>query len=268
MIVFDLLNVANIDNVTFPSQDQLTPDTLFQLRTLADSHEFNLAYNSSEPVRAIAGATLAAQIVQGLNTTIVGNGSTKLTIQFGAYGSFQSFFGLANLTQANEDFYGIPDYASTMVFELYTDTNVSSFPSTNDLRVRFLFHNGTTNSTSEPTAYPLFGSNSQNLSWADFTSGMGKFSIGNQNDWCSACGNTTGVCSSSVLSSSGSDGNSSSSSSTNSNDSGNGLSPVVNGVIGAMVTLAVILGLEMLTLLLGGYRIVSKRRSPSTAASK
>ena len=155
-----------------------------------------------------------------------------------------------------------------MVFELYTDASVSSFPSTEDLRVRFLFHNGTTNSTSEPTAYPLFGSNSQNLSWADFISGMGKFSIGDQNDWCSACGNTTGVCSSSILSSSSNGGNSSSTLSTNSNGSGNGLSPAANGVIGAMVTLAVILGLEMLALLLGGYRIVSKKRLASNAASK
>lgn len=42
--VFDYLNVANIHNTTIPSSDLVTNDTLFQLRTLADNHEFNLAY--------------------------------------------------------------------------------------------------------------------------------------------------------------------------------------------------------------------------------
>lgn len=38
------------------------------------------------------------------------------------------------------------------------------------------------------------------------------------------------------------------------------MSAAVNGVIGAMVTLAVVLGLEALVLLLGGLRVVSKKR--------
>jgi len=42
--VFDVLNVAEIHNATIPSSDLVTNDTLFQLRTLADNHEFNLAY--------------------------------------------------------------------------------------------------------------------------------------------------------------------------------------------------------------------------------
>ena len=261
-LVYDLLNVASIDNVTFPSQDLLTPDTFFQLRTLADNHEFNVAYNDSDPIRAIAGATLGAQIVQGLNTTITSKGKTKFTIQFGAYGSFQSFFGLANLTAVNSTFFGIPDYASNMIFELYTNGSASPFPtSTDDLRVRFLFHNGTTNSSSPPQVYPLFGSNQQNLSWADFTTGMNKFAVGDQASWCSACGNTTGVCApASSGSGSGSSGGGSSGSSSGSSDGGNGLSPAVNGVIGAIVTLGVILGLEALVLLVGGYRLVNKKR--------
>lgn len=247
--------------MTFPSQDLLTPSTFFQLRTLADNHEFNLAFNSSDSIRAIAGATLAAQIVQGLNTTITSKGKTKMTIQFGAYNAFQSFFGLADLTSVNQEFYGIPDYASNMILELYTNGTASPFPSsTDDLRVRFLFHNGTTNSSSTPQVYPLFGSNQQNLSWSDFTNGMNKFAVGDQASWCSACGNTTGVCAmASSPSGNGSSGSSSGSSGSGS-DSGNGLSPAVNGVIGAMVTLGVILGLEALILLLGGYRLVSKKR--------
>ena len=65
-IVFDFVNVALIHNTTIPSSDLLTDEAIFQLRTLADDHEFNLAYNASESIRAIAGSTLAAQIVQQL----------------------------------------------------------------------------------------------------------------------------------------------------------------------------------------------------------
>ena len=38
------------------------------------------------------------------------------------------------------------------------------------------------------------------------------------------------------------------------------MSKAVAGVIGAMVTLAVILGLEGLVLLVGGFRLVNKKR--------
>lgn len=106
--IFDYLNVASIDNGTFPSEDLLTTEVLSQLRTLADAHEFGLAYNNSEPIRAVTGSTIAAQVVQALNGTITGKGKNKLNIQFGAYAGFQSYFGLANLTQVNPDFYGVP----------------------------------------------------------------------------------------------------------------------------------------------------------------
>jgi hypothetical protein len=61
-IVFDYVYVSTIHNQTIPSGNLLTNETMFQLQTRADNHEFNLAYNASEPVRAIQGATLAAQI--------------------------------------------------------------------------------------------------------------------------------------------------------------------------------------------------------------
>jgi len=50
-IVYDLIHVAEIHNSTIPSSVVLTNDTLHQLQTLADQHEFSLAYNASEPIR-------------------------------------------------------------------------------------------------------------------------------------------------------------------------------------------------------------------------
>lgn len=41
----------------------------------------------------------------------------------------------------------------------------------------------------------------------------------------------------------------------------NGISPAINGVIGAMVTLAVIVGLEAAVLFVGGFRISKRGQS-------
>jgi hypothetical protein len=267
--IFDLLNVASIHNSSsdFPSSQLLTPETFFQLRTLADQHEFNLAYNASNPIRAVTGAVIASQVLQALNGTITGMGANKLNVQFGAYAGMFSYFGLAGLLQVNPDFYGVPDYASSLTWELVTNATVSStsFPSTSEIGVRFLFHNGTTSNISIPTAYPLFGQSETVLPWNDFVTGMNKFAIGNQADWCNACGNSTGVCAPSAISGSGSSGSGSPSPSatgtaSSSKSSGGGISKAVAGVIGAMVTLAVILGAGILIMLVAGLRLVSKKR--------
>lgn len=218
---------------------------------------------------AIAGSTLASQILSALNTTLTSpSHSPRLTLELGAYASFFSFFGLANLTSiplssssaGSTNFNGIADYASAMVFELVTNASVtdSAYPSPDEVSVRFLFHNGTVSDSSAPQAYPLFGQSSTLLSWNDFTAGMKRFAIGDQRDWCAACGNSTGVCALSAASSapSGSSGSS--------NNSSGGISKAVAGVIGAMVTLAVVLGIEGLILLIGGLRIASKKRLAST----
>ena len=261
--IWDLLNVASIHNSSdnFPSADLLTPELFFQLRTLADQHEFNLAYNESEPIRAITGSIIANEVVEALNKTITGKGKSKLNIQFGAYAGMFSFFGLANLTAASPDFYGAPDYASTLTWELVTNATVSGsdFPSMDQISVRFLFHNGTTSQSSTPIEYPLFGQTVSPLPWSDFVAGMNKFSIKSQTEWCHACGNSTGVCSSAALNDSG-DSSTTSISDSNGSGSNGGISKAVAGVIGAMVTLAVLLLVGLLVILVGGFRLVSKKR--------
>lgn len=265
-VIFDLLNVASIHNASddFPNAQLLTPEVFFQLRTLADAHEFGLAYNASQPIRAVAGSIMAAQVVSALNTTLAGHGKSKMNIQFGAYGGMQSFFGLANLTTINPDFYGIPDYASTLTWELVTNATVSAteFPQPDEVSVRFYFHNGTTSNISTPVEFPLFNTGRTPLPWSDFVAGMNKFAIGDQSSWCQACGNSTGVCSPSVLS----PGSGSSGSSSGGKGSG-GISKAVAGVIGAMVALAVILGAELLVMLAGGLRVVSKSRLAGNGAT-
>jgi hypothetical protein len=268
--IFDLLNVASIHNSSsnFPSADLLTNETFFQLRTLADQHEFALAYNESDPIRAVTGAIIASQVVSALNDTITGGFKNKLNIQFGAYAGMLSFFGLANLTAASSDFYGVPDYASTLTWELVTNATVSStsLPTADQIGVRFFFHNGTTSNTSVPTEFPLFGTGQSPLPWSQFLSSMNAFSIDDQASWCKACGNSTGQCSPQALGEDDSSSSNSSSSSSSGSGSG-GISKAVAGVIGAMVTLAVILGLELLAILIGGFRVVSKKRLARSGAA-
>jgi hypothetical protein len=273
--IYDLIHVATIHNSSIPSDSLLTTDTLHQLQTRADQHEWGLAYNASDSVRAIAGAVLAAQIVQGLNTTLAASASSRsaqrLTIQFGAYGTFMSFFGLAGLPAASPNFYGIVDYASAFVIELVSNATVPSAGSkwnASDVSVRFLFVNGTVGPDNQLATYPLFGQKETLLGWNAFTDGMNAFAIGNTSAWCQACGNSTGVCapadSSSGSSASGDAGNAT----ATSNDSdASGVSRPVAGVIGALVTLVVILGIEALVMGAAGLRLVRKRSAGEKAAT-
>jgi hypothetical protein len=267
--IFDYLNVGSIHNSSaeFPSKNLLTSDVFHQLLDLANIHEWNLAYNASEPVRAIAGATLAGQALTALNDTVNAktySSSPKLNVQFGAYNTFMSYFGLAQLPNSGgSHFLGMPDYASSMIWELVTNSS-SLPPSESDISVRFYYHNGTSASSSDPTEYPLFGKSSPLVSWSDFVSETSKFAVTSQTQWCQACGNTTGTCAGTSTSSSSSGSPSSSSSPSSGSESG--MSAAVGGVIGAMVTLGVILGLEALILVVGGLRLTKKRTGTGAAA--
>ncbi|CAG8900694.1 unnamed protein product [Penicillium egyptiacum] len=264
--IFDYLNVGKIHNSTsqFPHKSDLTDEVYHQLIALAGSLEFNLAYNSSDKVRAIDGAVLAGEILAGLNETIATKGQSKLNIGFGSYGTMFSLFGLLQMPAASVNFTGIPDYASSMVFELVTNASGTDFPTdTSDLSVRFMFHNGTIAGSSEPTAYRLYGYDQSNelISWNDFYSKTKEVAVTSDDEWCAMCGNTDGKCASSDSTSG--DASSASTSGTN----GSGMSLAVAGVVGAMVTLAVILGLQAIFFLLGGFRIAKRNKTSAEMMS-
>ncbi|KAA8642854.1 hypothetical protein EYZ11_008002 [Aspergillus tanneri] len=264
--IFDYLNVAKIHNTS----NTPTDEQLYQLFRLANVEQYNLAYNTSDPIRAIAGSQLAGEMLQALNKTITTKAKTKLNIQFGSYGTFLSYFGLAQLPTVNVDFTGIPDYASSMAWELVTNSTSDDFPSTSEIGVRFVFHNGTITGSDAPKEYPLYNQSSTVIPWSDFVEKTKKIAITSNDEWCKACGNSDHTCSSG--SSRGSDSGSGAVGAS-SKDVG-GVSRPVAGVIGAMVTLAVILGLEALILAVGGFRIAKKRGTganvpaPSVAENK
>ncbi|OAA58524.1 histidine acid phosphatase [Niveomyces insectorum RCEF 264] len=271
--IYDYVHVSEIHNQTLLGADVLTPAALAQLQTRADQHEWGLAYNASEPVRAIAGAVLAAQVLQSLNSTVLAppasplaaHGAPRVSVQFGNYATFMSFFGLANLTAASPAFYGIVDYAASIAFELVTNATVSTTgpqqaqapldPSA--LGVRFLLSNGSAGLTGGLTAYPLFGQSELVLPWATFAAEMRKIAVGDTATWCQVCGNSTGVCDPASLGTGSSSANSNNNTGSK-NNNGGGMSRPVAGVIGALVTLAVILGFEALVMLVAGLRVVKK----------
>ncbi|KAF1953194.1 phosphoglycerate mutase-like protein [Byssothecium circinans] len=265
-IIYDLINVAEIHNSSIRNSSPiLTNATLLHLRTLADAHEWGLAYNASDNMRAIAGMQLAGDILKYMTSTIASGrksppaDSNKLAIQFGAYATFLSFFGLAGLglDKADTDFKGLPDYASSLAFELFTTEDVEGgrWPADRDLKVRFLFHNGTASDSSGLAVFPLFGASGNAVSWPVFSAEMGRFAVGTSAQWCSKCGNEMGAC----ARFNGAAGTGSRGGQGSGCGGEAGVSPAVGGVIGAFVTLAVVVGGLAAAVLLGGVTVVRKR---------
>lgn len=253
--IYDLINVAVINNKTIPSSELLDNDTLFQLRTLADKQQFGLAYSKEEPERAISGRELAAQIVQHLDEVIFSKSASKIGIQFGAYATFLSFFGAAQLPSVSDDFTGVVDYASSMTFEMFTEKDVTQgYPDIEDINIRFLFSNGSASYMGQK-AYPLFGQGSEVLPYSTFKSEMYKFAISTAQEWCEICG------ADSCPSYSSSDVKMAQQSNLG------GMSLYAAGVIGAFVTMVFVLGVQSLIMFFGGMRVVSKKRMEERAAA-
>ncbi|KAI9154929.1 Prostatic acid phosphatase [Paramyrothecium foliicola] len=225
--IYDLINVARIHNATSLARN-VSDDDLLQLRALAHSAEFGYNYNNTQKERAIHGQTLTAGLLQQLTNIVDSEAKLKFSLMAGSYDTFMSFFGLANLTSLSDNFTGLPDYASTMAFELFTEQDATSFPTNTDadLRVRWLFRNST---YGELTTWPLFGLDQESLPWPEFVSEMQKRSIGSVEEWCDVCSSTAGFCAEyeeePAATASGGKG---------------GMSNAIAGVIGAMVTLGVV----------------------------
>jgi len=187
--IFDYINVGMVHNETISKL--ITRDELFQLRTLADSAEWaKAATSSANSALAVSGLTFASKMLQQLQAMVDSKGTKGLlNVNFGSYDTMLSFFALAGLPAINPDFYGLPDYASTLAFELYSPTN--DFPvNPSELKVRFLFRNGT-NAPAESAR--LFGSTAA-LSWVDFKAEMEKISLKSVEEWCAFCGSTEYYC--------------------------------------------------------------------------
>lgn len=254
--IFDLVNVARIHNATSPARN-VSDTNLDQLRTLADSAELGLNYNASETIRSVGAQTLSGVVLRQLNTTVSSRGKApKFSLLAGSYDTFLAFFGLTGLLDVSPDFHGLPEYASSMAFELFTEDNADMFPSSVDsnLRVRWLFRNGTAGNL---TGFPLFGSGEMSLPWPRFVSEMQKRAIVDVGDWCTKCSSKADFCAAygdnvGAKDNEKSDGGSS-----------GGMSNAVAGVVGAMVTLGVVAIVGAVA-----FVLLRRKRAAKTSADK
>jgi|SRR5690242_1150367 len=253
--IFDLLNVASIHNASH--NGTVSTEDLAQLRTLADEWEFGMAYDAEDSSRSIGGQSFAGGVLEQLDSMVTSRGQLKFSLLAGSYDTFLAFFGLSKLTDKSADFYGLPDYASTMAFELFTEQDVTAFPSaTENLRVRFLFRNGSTQGE-VPTVFPLFGSAEGSLSYLEFVEKMKEFAITSPEQWCGVCQSEALFCESS----------SSRSDSTKGVSSGSGMSNAAAGAVGAVIALAIV-GFAGLVVWLFRRRHVSATTTPPVHGGK
>jgi hypothetical protein len=277
--IYDYVNYMYTHNSTVADSNSV--DVVNQLRALADAEAFalngnltNSGFEEGDMINAISGRTLAAKILGLLQYVVEKEGQySKLNILFGSHEPFLAFFALAGLPEKNANFYGIPDFASLMAFELFSVDSVvndtSSFPDESALQVRFLFRNGT-DEGSDLNKYPLFsaGVDLPEMPWETFQEEMSAIMMNTVGDWCDACASESIFCA--VEGTSSSDPFSSCSSSE-AESHHKKVTPAVAGVIGAAVTLAFFLLVGALAMLIGGVRFhrnASKSRHASFGGFK
>lgn len=219
---------------------------------------------NGDPIRTVAGRTLARSILSGFERNILTDGEyAKMTLFFGRYEPMMAFYSLVQLASRNRpNFYRIPDFGSSLIFELYSleSNDSASYPSSrSDLMVRFLVRNGTDYSNS-PIPYPLFGHGPGviGVPYSEFEAEMKSIMISSPREWCTVCNSSNVFCP--FYESQNRNGLSG----VSSECSKGPVSPAIAGLIGAVVTI-VFLGLvaTAATLFLN-YRVFKsgkKRRS-------
>lgn len=249
--MYDYLQYAYLHNGTF--RDAISPVNMTRAEILAANWVYALYSNATDPVRSIAGRTLAKVILNTFYNVVQRQGTTnKLNLYFGDFEPMVSFAALARLTSPqNAIFYSIPPMASSFVFELVSllpdQDTATDFPDESDLFVRFFFQNGT-EEDSHFTAFPLFGRSPSQLlvPYSEFVNGLSKFSLSGVREWCATCGSYSVFCDAYT---------NDSDSPLNGSKRNSSLSPAVAGVVGALVALAVAGILFGLLMVFAGFRV-------------
>lgn len=257
--IYDYVSYQNNHNATVASLLENT-ETLAKLYELASLKEYNITGDQTvsgvtkgDKILTIAGQTLAAKIVDQLYLNVATLGaSPKLTLMVGDFGPMLSLFSLLSLPSVNPAFAQIPSFGSALVFELFSwsnTTNPTTYPSIDQLFVRFYYQNSTANGSSsypDLEAYSLFdnGPSMMDMGWTSFETAISGIMTSEVGDWCDICQSPSLFCAAF---------NQSSSSGGSANDNRD-MTLQVAGVIGAGVTLGVGAILVGLAMLVGGLR--------------
>lgn len=179
--VFDYFEVNYIHNESFHDKISSKMDTFNQVRYLQNVYSRSTNYNATDSNSTIGGATLLGFIQSQLNLT-KSTGAPYISYAAGSYSTFYQLFGRLGLFNVNSTFdsifTGIVNYASAAMFDLIEVEN--------ELYVKFSLRNGTDSSV-EAISYPIFGTNSDMISYNDFMTQASKVSIADLKSWCSTC---------------------------------------------------------------------------------
>lgn len=149
-------------------------------------------------ISTIAGNFLASQMLGQLQQAIKYSAQYyKLNLLFGDFQPLMSLFALSDMHEVSSKFFGMPHFASMAIFELFSYTDGSGnapFPAEDDLWVRFYWQNGTGD---DFIAYPMFGYSvdSFDMTWSDFQGLMyGLVPEKGDGDWCTQCNPPSQFC--------------------------------------------------------------------------
>lgn len=237
--LYDFLNVNYIHNSTI--MNEITPQQLAEARYWANYHEAG-SFSDPNPsnIGNIAGQTMLPGLISDIQQ--LANASDPLKIAYTAI-SYKPFLSLFSLWQSGDAFSSsIVDYASTVVIEVHSDNTLN-----------FVFRNGTEGSFE---TLPVLGS-SKNLPIDTFVTEMEKYQLPTLASWCDACSTTEARGCSTLAALNGTGG--AGYASIDSTMGHHRVSPVVAGVIGAMVTLAVVVIALLLAFL--GKSVIGKKKS-------
>lgn len=274
--IYDSLSYHRTHN--FNTLNDLNNDTnagvFDKVRDLANNDAYHRYANTSTDTspspatRSMAGRTLASLLTKRLSKIVnnSGNATNALSQPLSLlFGEFDTMLSLLSVLDA--DYYqpapgsiraSIPDFASALIFELFTTGNASA-EDVENLWVRFSFHNGTdAYDDAAPQSYSIFrnGPSRDAMSWSEFEETMARVGISQADEWCEACSSSSIFCANTDIDLTPP--------LPASETAPHGISPVVAGVIGAAVTLAFAALLAGLACLLGGVRLHRVERRASS----
>ncbi|EPQ27429.1 uncharacterized protein PFL1_04967 [Pseudozyma flocculosa PF-1] len=217
--IYDFLNVERIHDSTLAPQ--ITDDILRQAGTWANYHE-TVSFSDADPkdIGNVAGQAMLSLLLDGIAATANATDPLKVNILAASYKPFLSLFKMLSIPQLEDN---LIDYASTMVFEVYADQTV-----------QVVYRNGSSGAF-EP--YPILGASSgSGVKVSDMEDRLRPYTISTLAQWCDACSTTDARGCEALyrLNGTGSDHGVP----VTSTYGQHAVSPVVAGLIGAMVTLA------------------------------
>jgi hypothetical protein len=209
--IFDLMDYQNRhDETTSKMLNASYPGVLDQLAYYASHKIWNeygdlnvFANTPGDEILAMGGQTLASRVLQMMLSNYDSGGVlNKFALLVTDFPSVLSLISLLGLPSINTDFYNLPPFASSLVFELFSNDGNDNPAGINDatqLYVRVLFRNSSDPYNVAATTiqeYPVLGNGPDQtaMTWDQFVQAISAVSMSSVPDWCSVCDSNTLFC--------------------------------------------------------------------------